>query len=58
MSAFDDALGISTEETTEETEETKPDEKPDEKKPPLRMHAYKDEFKDFAAEQKRLSGGT
>ena len=53
-SEFEDALGIDPDAKPAEGEEGKPDEEP--KK--LKMHEHKDEFKEFAAEQKRLAGGT
>ena len=55
MSTFDEALGIKPEEKPAEGEEQKPDEG---KEPKKKMHEYKEEFTDFAAEQKRVSGGS
>ena len=54
MSTFDEALGIDPDAKPAEGEEGKPGEEGEPKK--LKMHEYKDEFKDFAAEQKRVSG--
>ena len=53
-SVFDEALGIDPDAKPAEGEEGKPNEEP--KK--LKMHEHKEEFKDFAAEQKRLAGRT
>ena len=55
MSVFDEALGIDPDAKPAEGEETKPNEEEPKK---LKMHEHKDEFKEFAAEQKKLAGGT
>ena len=54
--AFEDALGIDPDAKPAEGEEEEP--KGEEEPKKLKMHEHKDEFKDYAAEQKRLAGGT
>ena len=53
--AFEDALGIDPDAKPAEGEEEEP--KGEEEPKKLKMHEHKDEFKDYAAEQKRLAGG-
>lgn len=54
MSLFDEALGIDPDAKPAE-DETKPNEEEPKK---LKMHEHKEDFKEFAAEQKKLAGGS
>ena len=57
MSAFEDALGIDPDAKPAEVEEVKPPGEGEEPKK-LKMHEHKEEFQEYAAEQKKLAGGT